>query len=141
MNTNDPKLTPVAQRLRKNMTKEEKRLWYGFLRNLPFTINRQKVIGKYVVDFYCASKKTAVELDGSQHFNESGIMHDRERDAYLKSRRITVLRYSNHELNTNFDGVCNDILCRLNGTITEPQRIKDRGEYFDLKREEEEREQ
>ena len=121
-NTNNPKLTPIAQRLRKNMTKEETRLWYGFLRKLPFRVNRQKVIGKYIVDFYCASKKTAIELDGEQHFKGEGLQRDRERDAYLESKRITVLRYSNYELKTNFDGVCNDIYYRLTGVITEPQK-------------------
>ena len=61
-NTN---LTPYAQKLRKNMTKEERHIWYDFLRQLPIVINRQKVIGKYIVDFYCASMKTVIEIDGS----------------------------------------------------------------------------
>ena len=125
-NNNDPKLTPLAQQLRKNMTKEESRLWYGFLRKLPFRVNRQKVIGKYIVDFYCAAKKTAIEIDGEQHFTEKGILHDRERDAYLRSRRINVLRYSNQELNNSFDGVCRDIYLRLIGLKTEPQDIEHR---------------
>ena len=61
-NTN---LTPYAQKLRKNMTKDERHIWYDFLRQLPIVINRQKVIGKYIVDFYCASMKTVIEIDGS----------------------------------------------------------------------------
>ena len=139
-NNNNPKLTPIAQNLRKNMTKEETRLWYAFLRKLPFRVNRQKVIGKYVVDFYCASKKTAIELDGEQHFKQEGIERDKERDAYLASRRINVLRYSNHELNTNFDGVCNDIYYRLTGVITEPQRTSMRGVLLDESCDEEQEE-
>ena len=66
MNGNkNTKLTPYAQKLRKNMTKEERHIWYDFLRQLPIVINRQKVIGKYIVDFYCASMKTVIEIDGS----------------------------------------------------------------------------
>ena len=121
MNNNNPKLTPFAQRLRKEMTKEESRLWYGWLRKLPVGFKRQKVIGDYIADFYCPSKKIAIEIDGSQHFSEQGVKKDQERDAFLKSRRITVLRYSNAELNENFDGVCMDIYYRITGVITEPQ--------------------
>ena len=124
MNNNDPDLTPHAQKLRKEMTKEETRLWYGYLRKLPFGFRRQKVIGKYIVDFYCPSKKTVIELDGSQHYKREGVVRDMERDAYLASRRIKVLRYSNFELNTNFYGVCNDIYCRLTGKILEPQNLQ-----------------
>ncbi len=92
------------------MTKEEKHLWYDFLKSLPVTVHRQKVIGKYIVDFYCASKKTVIELDGSQHYEEKGKETDKERDEFLKSFGIKVLRYSNAEVNKNFDGVCADIL-------------------------------
>ncbi|MBQ1918594.1 MAG: DUF559 domain-containing protein [Schwartzia sp.] len=77
---NNPSLTALARTLRKNMTKEERRLWYTYLRKLPVTINRQKVFGKYILDFYCASAKTAIELDGSQHYTEGGKHRDSERD-------------------------------------------------------------
>ena len=112
--TNNPKLKINAQELRKNMTKEERRLWYNFLKDLPITINRQKVIGNYIVDFYCAEKKIIIELDGSQHFEDKGIEYDAKRDAYLKSLGLTVLRYSNYDVNTNFYGVCTDIAIKLN---------------------------
>ena len=62
---NNPELTHIAQNLRKNMTKEERHLWYDFLKKLPITIQRQKVIGQYIVDFYCASAKLVIEIDGS----------------------------------------------------------------------------
>lgn len=117
----DPKLTPFAQKLRKNMTKEETRLWYGFLNKLPMRINRQKVIGRYIVDFYCASKSTVIEVDGGQHCSQRGRYSDAARDAYLEGLGLTVLRYSDHELRTDFDGVCADIYYRLSGVITEPQ--------------------
>ncbi|MCR4871140.1 MAG: endonuclease domain-containing protein [Atopobiaceae bacterium] len=121
MNRNNRDLTPLSQKLRKNMTEQEARLWYGFLNRLPFRVNRQKVIGNYIVDFYCASKKTVIEIDGGQHFEEEGVRRDMERDEYLRSRGLTVLRYSNCEVNGNFYGVCHDIFARLNGEITEPQ--------------------
>ncbi len=111
--TSNPKLTANAQKLRKNMTKEERNLWYNFLKELPITINKQKVIGNYIVDFYCASAKIVIELDGSQHFEEQGKRYDEKRDEYLKSLGLTVLRYSNYDVNTNFYGVCTDIMKRL----------------------------
>ncbi len=111
--TNNPKLTPYAQRLRHEMTKEERHLWYDFLKLLPQTFNRQKVIGPYIVDFYCASAKLVIELDGSQHFEEAGKNADRARDEYLSGLGLQVLRYSNADVNRNFNGVCEDILSRL----------------------------
>ncbi|MBE5742443.1 MAG: endonuclease domain-containing protein [Clostridiales bacterium] len=108
--TNNPRLTKNAQFLRKNMTKEERRLWYDFLKNLPQVFNRQKVIGKYIVDFYCASVQLAIEIDGSQHFEERNILYDKERDEYLNSIGITVLRYTNLEINFKFKEVCEDII-------------------------------
>ncbi len=107
-------LTDISQTLRKSMTPEEKHLWYDFLKHLPLTINRQKVIGQYVVDFYCASAKIVIELDGSQHYTESAIKKDETRDKFLNEFGITVLRYSNYDINTNFKGVCNDILNHIN---------------------------
>ena len=91
------------------MTKEEKRLWYDFLQKLPVTVNRQKVIGKYIVDFYCASANLVIELDGDQHATDEGLAKDEKRDAYLKSIGLTVLRYGNYAIKTNFNGVCEGI--------------------------------
>ena len=110
---NNPKLRPFSQKLRREMTKEERRLWYDFLRQLPVTINRQKVIGPYIVDFYCASAKLVIELDGSQHFEEAGIVSDNTRDSYLSGLGLRVLRYSNTDINQNFNGVCEDVLRNL----------------------------
>ena len=108
--TNNPTLTANAQALRKNMTKEERHLWYDFLKTLPVSFHRQKVIGPYIADFYCASAKLVIELDGSQHFESSGQVRDRARDTYLHGLGITVLRYSNSDVTQNFTGVCEDIL-------------------------------
>ena len=97
------------------MTKEERHLWYDFLKGLPETVNRQKVIGKYIVDFYCASAKIVIEIDGSQHFESKGKKQDSQRDEYLKSLGISVLRYANSDVNKNFTGVCEDILRNIRG--------------------------
>ena len=73
------KLTSRAQELRKNMTKEERKLWYEYLRNYPYRFRRQVAFGNYILDFYCASAKLAVDLDGSQHYESAGQQYDRER--------------------------------------------------------------
>ena len=111
--TNNPKLRKNAQKLRREMTKEERRLWYDFLKKLPVTVNRQKVIGHYIADFYCASNKLIIELDGSQHYEDAGSASDQERDRTLNQLGITVVRYSNDDVNRNFNGVCADLLRRL----------------------------
>ena len=111
--TNNPKLRKNAQKLRREMTKEERRLWYDFLKQLPLTVNRQKVIGRYIVDFCCASAKLVIELDGSQHYESEGTASDWERDYALNQLGITVVRYSNSDIDRNFDGVCADLLRRL----------------------------
>ncbi len=102
-------LTTYAQKLRKGMTKEERHLWYDFLKALPVTVNRQKVIGPYIVDFYCAQAGVVIELDGFQHFEEQGQSADKARDTYLRKQGLTVLRYPNNEVARRFDRVCEDI--------------------------------
>ena len=95
------------------MTKEERHLWYDFLKQLPIMVHRQKVIGNYIVDFYIASANLVIELDGSQHYNLSGKQTDERRDAYLRSLGLTVLRYSNADVNYSFRAVCEDIWNKL----------------------------
>ena len=107
------KLTGNARKLRRNMTKEERHLWYDYLKSLPVTAHRQKGLGPYIVDFYIASKKLVIELDGSQHFEQCGIQKDEVRDRYLKSIGCTVLRYSNADVNKRFESVCQDIYNHL----------------------------
>lgn len=106
--TANKKLTQNSRTLRKNMTKEERHLWYDFLKSLPETVQRQKVIGNYIVDFYFAEGKLAIELDGSQHYENPEA--DRVRDQWLAERGILVLRYANSDIHGNFQGVCEDIL-------------------------------
>jgi len=92
------------------MTKEERRLWYTFLRFVPGHFRRQQIIGNYTVGFYSDSLKLVIELDGSQHFEEPGLRQDEKRDAYLCGLGLTVLRYSNADINQRFTAVCADIL-------------------------------
>ena len=99
-------LVPYAKELRKNMTKEERHLWYDFLKDYPVRFLRQKIIGKYIVDFYSASAKIIIELDGSQHFEETEQKYDTKRDEYLKEYGLKIIRIPNNEINQNFDGVC-----------------------------------
>ncbi|MBQ6720100.1 MAG: endonuclease domain-containing protein [Oscillospiraceae bacterium] len=110
MNTSyNSKLTGNAKRLRKTMTKEERHLWYDCLKQLPLTVHRQKVLGQYIVDFYIASRKLVIELDGSQHYEEIHRQKDVLRDQYLDSIGCKVLRYSNADVNCRFAEVCQDI--------------------------------
>ena len=100
------KLTARAQALRKNMTKEERRLWYEYLRNHPIQFRRQVTFGNCILDFYCAAARLAIELDGSQHYEPAGQQYDLERTAFLNGIGIEVLRFSNTDVMQNLRGVC-----------------------------------
>ena len=98
-----------SQELRKNPTLEEKILWYEYLRTYPIQWNRQKVIGNYIVDFYCRKLNLVIELDGSQHYEEQGLIYDEKRTAYLESLGLKVLRIQNREIKKNLPNVCDYI--------------------------------
>ena len=102
-------LTSAARSLRKEMTPQEKRLWYDFLRRYPTKFYRQRVIDNFIADFYCSKAKLIIELDGSQHFTEQGLAHDKERTAILESFGLKVIRFTNAEVERNFAVVCNEI--------------------------------
>ncbi len=102
-------IVPLAKELRLSMTKEEKHLWYDFLRTYPVKFIRQKIIDGYIVDFYCAKAKIVIELDGSQHGKESNETKDAVRDNELSKYDINVLRIPNYEIWNNFSGVCQHI--------------------------------
>lgn len=99
-------LVSNAKEIRKNMTKEERHLWYDYLRNKDIRFVRQKIIGNYIVDFYCAKASLVIELDGSQHYEDRGIEYDTQRTKYLEQCGLTVVRIPNNEINSNFNGVC-----------------------------------
>ena len=116
----NPANVPAAKALRKHMTPEERHLWYDFLRGYPVRILRQRPIGPYIVDFYCAAAKLVIELDGSQHYEPEGQEHDAERTAFLEQYGLKVIRISNRDVNRNFNGVCEllhrEIQSRLPGS-------------------------
>ena len=99
-------LTENARNLRKNMTKEERHLWYDFLRDYPVRFLRQKVIDQYIVDFYCHDARLIIELDGSQHYEEKEYQMDQFRTEQLEKRNLKVIRIPNSEIFKNFSGVC-----------------------------------
>ncbi len=99
-------LVSIGRVLRKNMTKEERHLWYDFLRGYSVRFIRQKIIGNYIVDFYCAKASLVIEFDGSQHYDKIGMSKDMERTKYLEGQGLRVIRIPNNEVNNNFRGVC-----------------------------------
>ena len=116
---------PLARELRKNMTKEEKHLWYDFLKpyhqQYGIIFLRQKTFGPYIVDFYCPRAKLVIELDGSQHYEENAQSYDKIRTDFINSLGIKVLRYSNRDIHTRFKEVCGDIDYHVESRIKELQ--------------------
>ena len=100
------RLIPLAKQMRKEMTKEERRLWYDYLCGYPVRFSKQKVLGKYIADFYCAKARLVIELDGSQHFDNANIRKDDERTAFIERYGLRVIRIPNNEVSQNFSGVC-----------------------------------
>ena len=98
-----------AKALRRDMTPHERKLWYLFLRRYPVKIYKQRIIGPFIADFYCASAKLVIEIDGSQHYDDDGAAYDLERTAYLESYGLRVIRYSNREIDREFPVVCQQI--------------------------------
>ena len=113
-----------ARTLRKNMTPEEKRLWYDFLKRLPFNVRRQHNIENYIVDFYIAARKVVIEVDGIQHLARDNKELDNQRDAVLASWGITVLRYSNESIRKNFHNVVADILKKLGLSFSDLKPVR-----------------
>jgi very-short-patch-repair endonuclease len=95
-----------ARRLRREMTPHERKLWYLFLRKYPVKVYKQRIIGRYIVDFYCYKASLVVELDGSQHCDCAGFRYDARRTAALEAKGLVVLRLSNLDVMNNFRGVC-----------------------------------
>ena len=102
----NPKLTPRAQELRREATPQEKHLWYDFLSTHPMRFLRQRVIGSFIADFYCHEARLVIEIDGSQHFTPEGLRYDAQRTAALETLNLRVIRFTNHEVDHQFDGVC-----------------------------------
>ncbi len=101
--------TVYSQQLRKNMTPQEKKLWYQFLKKIPYVVRRQYPIDHYILDFYLPKQRIAIELDGRQHLTEEHKLADVKRDSKLQEYGISVLRYPNHLIDSDFVAVCEHI--------------------------------
>ncbi|MBQ7660792.1 MAG: DUF559 domain-containing protein [Clostridia bacterium] len=127
MKKSNPALKPLSRRLRKEMTPEERKLWFLFLRDYPIRFYRQRVIGDYIADFYCAAAKLVVELDGAQHAEPEAALYDERRRAEMEKLGIATLRISNRDVNDRFSDVC----AWVTHTIKE-RGITDFGKFSDM---------
>ena len=109
-----------ARRLRREMTPYERKLWYLFLRKYPVKIYKQRIIGRFIVDFYCASTKLVIEVDGSQHYEHQGMAYDTERSTFLSALGLEVLRFSNRDIDRDFRGVCEQIDITIQNRLHDP---------------------
>ena len=98
-----------ARQLRREMTPHERKLWYLFLRKYPMKFYKQRIIGSYIVDFYCAAARLVIEIDGSQHYETEKEASDAKRTAFLESYGLMVLRFSNGDIDRKFRAVCEQI--------------------------------
>lgn len=112
---------PLARTLRKNMTPHERKLWYLFLKDYPVRWYRQKAIGNYIVDFYCAKAKLVLELDGGGHFTKEQIEQDGIRTKELENMNLQIIRILNIEIDRNFKEVCELIDNAVNNSL--PQSV------------------
>ena len=109
-----------ARRLRREMTPHERKLWHLFLRKYPVKIYKQRIIGRFIVDFYCASANLVIEVDGSQHYEPQGMVYDAERSQFLTALGLEVLRFSNWDIDRDFRGVCEQIEITIQNRLQGP---------------------
>ncbi|MCD7823700.1 MAG: endonuclease domain-containing protein [Oscillospiraceae bacterium] len=102
-------MLPRARELRRNMTPQERKLWYTFLRTYPVKIYRQRIIESFIVDFYCASARLVIEIDGLQHYTEDGVARDHDRSVIIRNNHLKVLRFTNVQIDYQFESVCKTI--------------------------------
>ena len=115
------KMKETARSLRKNMTRQEKHLWYDFLRDYPVKWYRQRSVGRFIVDFFCFKARLVIELDGSQHYTEDGMEYDSIRTDILEKYNLEVLRFTNLEVDENFRGVCETIHGKVRERVQLPE--------------------
>ena len=113
-------LIPRAKELRREMTPQERKLWYGFLSRYDVRFQRQKTVDRFIVDFYCHKAKLVVELDGAQHHSDEGMGSDLERSSVLEQYGLKVIRFSNREVDRQFYQVCQRIDSEVQGRISAP---------------------
>ena len=119
-NTYKSKNIANARTLRKEMTRQERHLWYDFLRSYPIKIYRQKAIGEYIADFYCSKALLVIELDGGQHYEEEQKLYDQRRTQKLNELGIKVIRFTNIDVDRNFNAVCMEIDTEIKKRTNEP---------------------
>ena len=102
----DIRVSARAKMLRKEMTPQEKQLWYGFLKDYPVKVYKQRIIESYIVDFYCASTKLVIEIDGGQHYSQEALEYDQRRTEVIEKYGLKVIRFTNTDINKYFEGVC-----------------------------------
>ena len=102
----DKRNIPLAKALRNDATPQENHLWYDFLSKYEIRFQRQKAIDSFIADFYCHKAKLVIEIDGSQHYTPEGKAHDEFRTEILEGYDLHVIRFTNHQIDTNFRGVC-----------------------------------
>ena len=88
------------------MTPWERKLWYCFLKAYPVRFQRQKMIDRFIVDFFCAKAGLIVELDGGGHYCPESQQKDAQRKEKLESYGYKLIRFSNRDIDKNFYGVC-----------------------------------
>ena len=116
----DNNLLESARQLRREMTPHERKLWYLFLRKYPVKIFKQRIIGRFIVDFYCAPARLVIELDGSQHYEPQGLAYDSERTQFLTALGLEVVRFSNREIDREFNKVCAQIDLLIQQRLQDP---------------------
>ena len=117
----DKNMLPRAKRMRKNMTPQESHLWYDYLRDYPIRWYRQRIINSYIVDFYCAHARLVVEIDGGQHYTETGQINDAARTHILGLYGLEVIRFTNRDVEKHFDSVCLAIDKRVKARMAQNQ--------------------
>ena len=126
---NNKSLTPLAKELRKNMTEEERLLWYTFLRKHTLRFYRQRVIDNFIADFYCSAARLVIEVDGSQHYEPKGLLKDSIRTERLEKHDLLVIRIPNNEVIRNLRGVCDYINYIIEEQMSTPQSLRDSSPY------------
>ena len=114
------KLLENARKLRREMTRHEKHLWYDFLQNYPIKIYKQRIIDNFIADFYCHQARLVIELDGSQHSTKEGQLRDAARNEILEKYGILIIRFSNQDIDKDFRRICDIIDQVIKDRIGEP---------------------
>jgi very-short-patch-repair endonuclease len=115
-------LTARAKTMRENMTSAERRMWFDCLKNFAKSFRKQRPIGRFIVDFYCAELQLVIEIDGASHDSEEASTYDQERTDFLCARGLTVMRFTNIEVMNQLAAVHQKITNWITQTQVPPER-------------------